>query len=73
MDGTEPRGQNPQWKFNEENGKRVRKSKAGGIDWYRYGKEILEKKLIPFAKLCKETRPSTLVQEDKAPSHAHKA
>ena len=46
---------------------------AGGINWWRYGKEILSKKLIPFAKQYKETRPTIIVQEDKAPSHAHKA
>jgi hypothetical protein len=27
-------------------------AKAGGIDWYRYGRVILMKKLIPFAKEC---------------------
>jgi hypothetical protein len=51
----------------------VRKAKAGGIDWWRYGKEILLKKLIPFAKQCKKERPTTIVQEDKAPSHAHQS
>lgn len=51
----------------------MRKETAGGIDWWRCGKEILTKKLIPFAKRCKRTRPSTVVQEDKAPFHAHKA
>jgi hypothetical protein len=28
--------------------------------------------LIPFAKLCKKSRPGTIVQEDKAPAHASK-
>lgn len=73
VDGTRPRGKAPQWKLNEENGKRVRKATAGGIDWWRYGKEILMKKLIPFAERRQLTRLSTIVQEDKAPSHSHKA
>lgn len=73
VDGTKPRGRTPQWRFSEENGKHVRKAAARGIDWWRYGKEILIQKLILFAKKCTETRPNTIVQEDKAPSHAHKA
>ena len=28
-------------------------------------------KLLPFAKKCIRTRPQTVVQEDKAPAHAH--
>jgi transposase len=27
--------------------------------------------MIPFAKKCQKDRPNILVQEDKAPSHAH--
>ena len=72
-DGTQPRGKTPIWRFTEKNGKRERKAKAGGIDWWRYGKEILLKKLIPFAKQCKKERPTTIVQEDNAPSHAHQS
>ena len=29
---------NPQWHFTERTGKLVRKSKGGGVDWYRYNK-----------------------------------
>ena len=29
-------------------------------------------KLIPFTQKCQKKRPNTLVQEDGAPSHAHK-
>lgn len=39
-------------KFSEKNGNRMRKETVGGIDWWRCGKEILTKKLIPFAKRC---------------------
>ena len=39
----------PQWRFNKRTGKLIRKAKAGGIDWYRYGRAILTKKLILFA------------------------
>ena len=30
----------------------------------------MKEKLLPFAKECMQERPSTIVQEDKAPSHA---
>jgi hypothetical protein len=68
-----PGGRKPKWNFTEETGKRVRKAKAGGIDWYRYGKEILKAKLLPFAKECLKHNPDTIVQEDKAPAHVHKS
>lgn len=55
------------WRWNEKNGKLVRKSK-GGIDWYRYRKEILLPKLFPHARRCGW---DAIVQEDKAPSHDH--
>lgn len=63
-------GPKPTWTFNTKTGKLTRGSK-GGIDWYRYQKKILLPKLIPFAKECLVDRPSTIVQEDKAPSHSH--
>lgn len=47
-------------------------SRAGGIDWWRFGKEFLMKMLVHFAKLFKYTRPPTIVYLDKALSHAHK-
>lgn len=62
----------PTWRWNEQTGKLVRKATRGGIDWYRYYKVILQKKLLPFAKRCKLSRPGIIVQEDNAPSHAHK-
>lgn len=60
------------WRWCEKTGKLERKASRGGIDWYRYYKVILEKKLLPFAKKCKLARPNTIVQEDNAPAHAHK-
>jgi hypothetical protein len=63
-------GKAPQWRWNQANGKLVRKGK-GGIDWYRYQQHIMLPRLIPFAKRCQQQRPDTLVQEDNAPSHAH--
>src|SRR2546430_1245949 len=33
---------------------------------------LMMRKLIPFAKECAKERSKTLVQEDNAPSHAHK-
>jgi hypothetical protein len=32
------RGKKFIWQWNQKTGKLVRNSKAGGIDWYRYGK-----------------------------------
>ena len=66
-----PGGKKPTWKFTEKTGKLTRSGK-GGIDWYRYQQKILLAKLIPFAKSCQIDRPNTIVQEDKAPSHASK-
>jgi hypothetical protein len=70
MDLRGKKGPKPKWKFDKKHGKLVRDGK-GGIDWYRYQKEILHPKLFPFAKECEKERPSTIVQEDKAPSHNH--
>ena len=44
----------------------------GGIDWYRYGQQILLPKLLAFALRCMKSIPNTLVQEDNTPSHACK-
>jgi hypothetical protein len=63
-------GRKPQWKWNKKNRKLGHRGK-GGIDWYRYQTKVLFPKLFPFAKECEKDRPSTIVQEDKAPSHAH--
>lgn len=38
---------------------------------YTHKQLILKPKLIPFALLCKRTRPNTIIQEDNAPAHAH--
>ncbi len=64
-------GPKPKWKWDQNHDKVVRKGK-GGIDWYRYQKEILLPKLIPFARECMIDRSDTLVQEDKASAHASK-
>jgi hypothetical protein len=57
------RGPKPKWKWCEKTGKLERKASHGGIDWYRYYRVILEKKLLPFAKKCALSRPDTIVQE----------
>jgi hypothetical protein len=62
-------GKPPQWKWDAKYGKLTRRDGAG-VDWYRYQKEILIPKLIPYAKEC---GCDTIVQEDLAPSHAHYA
>ena len=64
-----PGGKKLEWKWDARYGKLIR-GKGNGIDWYRYQKEILIPKLIPFAK---EYGPDTIVQEDLAPLYAHRA
>lgn len=72
-DGRRPGGVRKKWVHNEDNGAFVVRPGRGGINWYRYQKEILLAKLFPFAKECiKGGRPNTQVQEDNAPSHASK-
>ena len=63
-------GPKPTWKFTQATGK-LQRGKGSGIDWYRYQKVILVPKLFPFVRQCLEDRPDTVVQEDKAPAHAH--
>ena len=70
-------GKKPEWKWDEEHGKMIRKEGKGGIDWWRYQNVILLPKLIPFAQQCNAKRREAglsemIVQEDKAPSHASK-
>ena len=65
-------GRRPTWRHTTATGAFIRQKGKGGIDWYRYQKEILKAKLIPFAKRCLISRPGTIVQEDKAPSHSSK-
>ena len=49
----------------------------GGIDWYRYGKLIVQLKIIPFLRQCELSRAAQgllepmIVQEDNAPPHAY--
>nr|KMM65726.1 hypothetical protein CPAG_02070 [Coccidioides posadasii RMSCC 3488] len=63
-------GRKPTFKFTVKTGKLVRQGK-GGVDWYRYQKEVLLAKLFPFVKECLESRPNTVVLEDGAPAHTH--
>lgn len=64
-------GKTPIWKWNEQNGKLVRKGTKGGVDWWRYQAKILIPRLIPFAQECQKDRSETFVQEDRAPAHKH--
>jgi transposase len=66
-------GRKPTWKWGPKTGKLTRRKDGAGVDWYRYQTQILIPKLIPFAKQCKESMPDTIVQEDRAPAHAHPA
>jgi len=70
---TKTTNKQPIWKFTEKTGKLVRNAKTSGIDCYWYGRAILLKKLIPFAKECAKDQPNTIVQEDHAPAHAYSA
>ena len=72
----QPMGKKPQWRWNKKNGKLIRDNQ-GGIDWYRYGKHIVLKKIIPFLRQCEFSRAAQgllqpmIVQEDNAAPHAH--
>ena len=50
----------------------MHEAKAGDIDWYCYGKEILVEKLLPWAQELQKERLKTIVQEDKASSHIYR-
>jgi len=63
-------GPKPKWKWDSKHGKLVRGA-GNGIDWWRYQYCVLLPKLFPFVKECQKDRPDTIVQEDKAPAHAH--
>jgi hypothetical protein len=63
-----PRGKKPTWKFTKKLGK-LERSNKGGIDWFRYRKQVLEPLLLPFAKMI----PNAWVLEDGAPAHNHHA
>ena len=64
-------GKKPEWRFTTRTGKLTRSKAKGGIDWYRYNTTILVPKLLLFAQACMVDWPNTVVQEDKAPAHAH--
>jgi transposase len=66
-----PGGRKPQWRWCKRTGKLEREKSKGGIDWYRYYKTILKKKLLPFAKKCEQVLPGIIVQEDNASPHVH--
>ena len=63
-------GRKPVFKHDENTGAYVLKEGKGRINWYRYQEVILKPLLLPFAKECSKERPSTLMQEDGAPSHS---
>jgi len=58
------------WRHSKENRAYVREKGHGGIDWWRYQQVILKPLLIPFVVECMVDRPETIIQEDKALSHA---
>jgi len=64
-------GSQPQWNFNQKNGK-LERDGNGGIDWFRYQKHVLKPLLFPFAQACLQDRPATVVMEDNAPAHFHR-
>jgi hypothetical protein len=66
------RGKKPKWKWSKKTSKLKRKVSKGGIDWYRYYKEILQKKLLSFAKQYKLSCLDMIVQEDNASLYAYR-
>ena len=70
-------GKKPVWKWNEKHGKLIRNSSKGGIDWWRYQQIIMIQKLMPFVQAYNADRAleglnKMIVQEENAPSQAHK-
>lgn len=61
-------GRKPQWKWDKKHGKLERGS-GTGIDWWRYCRQVVIPKLIPFVRECEKTRPGIIVQEDGASPH----
>src|SRR6266480_644763 len=53
------------WKWDKNHGK-LSRSERGGVNWYRYWKEIQTRKLIPFAK-----KVDGIIIEDGAGCHKH--
>ncbi len=49
------------WKWDALTGKRERRAKRRGIDWYRYGKLILEGKFLSFVFRYNLAYPGTIV------------
>jgi hypothetical protein len=59
--------------FYKKTGKLERDAHRGGIDWFRYLHKVIVPKLYPFYYRHKDLWPNTLVQEDEARPHAHRA
>jgi hypothetical protein len=57
------------WKYNEKTSAFVIKNSQGGINWYKYQKNILTEKLLPSIRECQKDRPNTIIQEDNALAH----
>jgi transposase len=70
--GKKKRGRKPTWRFTKVNGKMVRDSKAGGIDWIRYQKEVLQPLYWPFIDSLPGSKRDWIAQEDNAPAHSSK-
>ena len=67
----QPTGKKPTWKFSQKTSVFVQNAKVESIDWYQYGRVILMKKLISFAKECTKERPGIIVQEDNTLAHIY--
>ena len=63
-------GQKLTFKHDKNTSVYVLKEGKGGVNQYQYQEVILKPLLLPFAKECLKERPSTLIQEDEAPSHS---
>lgn len=67
-------GPKPKWTFDGKHGAQVRTSKAGGIDWIRYRKEVQKPLFIPFVESLQKKYPKIrfIAQEDNASFHVSK-
>ena len=45
---------------------------GGGIDWYRYNREILRPIFLPAYQELKRTRPGALLMQDGCSNHTNK-
>ena len=64
--GTQRRGMRPLW---ENQFRPYTRSEGGGIDWYRYNRDILRPIFLPAYTEFRQTRPGALLMQDGCSNH----